>query len=270
MPVVSDTDDCGLSAEDLEALRVAKVKLEYPSLTARISAFVGRPLEAGVKMLPDPMHRVVNSAAKTALLKGLEFAVLTMGKRSPRRAQNWLHKALVFGTGATGGAIGIVALPVELPLSTCVMLRSIADVARNQGHDPSMLDTKLACLEVFALGGPTPADDPTESGYWVVRSALSTYLRDAAHHIAQKGLWDQSAPAVVRLIAKIASRFSLVVTEETVAKALPVVGGVFGGSINYLFLDHFQDVAQGHFTVMRLEKMYGTEVVRRAYEQMVV
>lgn len=48
------------------------------------------------------------------------------------------------------------------------MLRSIADIARNEGESISAIDTKLACLEVFALGGRSDADDGTESGYYAV------------------------------------------------------------------------------------------------------
>ena len=32
-------------------------------------------------------------------------------------------------------------------------------------------------------------------------------------------------------------------------------------------MQHFQDMARGHFTVRRLERIYGTEAVRRAYER---
>jgi hypothetical protein len=33
----------------------------------------------------------------------------------------------------------------------------------------------------------------------------------------------------------------------------------------YAFIEHFQDVARGHFIVRRLERTYGKEVVRREY-----
>ena len=40
-----------------------------------------------------------------------------------------------------------------------------------------------------------------------------------------------------------------------------------GALINAIFVQHFQDMARGHFTVRRLERIYGTEAVRRAYER---
>ncbi len=102
------------------------------------------------------------------------------------------------------------------------------------------------------------ADDASESGYWVVRGALSKYVSEAASHLAKKGLTDKSAPALIRLVAQIASRFGVVVSEQAAAQAIPVVGALTGGAINYLFMNHFQDMARGHFVVKRLEKKYGT------------
>ena len=265
-----DSSPPGLTPEDLEALRGAKRRLESPSLTAKISNVLGTPLEAGLKMLPARWHRTISSVTQSALLRALEISIRTIGRPEPRRSRDWLHKALVTGTGTAGGAFGLVALPVELPLSTGLMLRSIADIARSEGHDVSQLDVKLACLEVFALGGSQSGDDAAETGYWMVRGALSRYMADAASHLARVGLTDKSAPAVVRFVAQVAARFGVVVSEEVAAQLVPVVGAVSGGVINYLFMNHFQDIARGHFVVKRLEKKYGLAMVRQAYEELAV
>jgi hypothetical protein len=37
--------------------------------------------------------------------------------------------------------------------------------------------------------------------------------------------------------------------------------------VNYAFIDHFQDVARGHFAIRRLERAYGKESVRAQYER---
>jgi hypothetical protein len=259
-----------LSEEDLNSLRKAKRRLEHPSLTAKISDLVGRPVETGFRMLPKRWNKTIGSATETALLKGLEFSIKTMGHPGPRKSRDWLHKALATGTGAAGGAVGLVALPIELPVSTCVMLRSIADIARAEGHDTSIIEVRLACLEVFALGGGSAGDDASESGYWMVRGALSKYVSEAASHLANRGLSDKSAPALVRFVSQIASRFGVVVSEQAAAQAIPVMGAVTGGAINYLFMSHFQDMAKGHFTVKRLEKKYGTALVKRAYEDLAI
>jgi hypothetical protein len=263
-------DEPRFSEEDLQALLGAKRKLEHPSLTAKITALIGRPVESGFKLLPAKWHKTIGTAAETALLNGLKYSLMTMRAPDARKSRDRLHKALVIASGAAGGALGVAALPVELPLSTCVMLRSIADIARSEQHDLSQMEVKLACLEVFALGGKTSSDDASESAYWLVRGALSKYITEAVNHLAGKGLTDRSAPALLRLVVQIASRFGVVVSEQAAAIAIPVVGAAAGGAINYLFMDHFQDMARGHFVVKRLEKKYGTEPVRRTYEQLAV
>ena len=148
---------------DLAALRDAKRRLENPSLTAKISALLGRQLETGFAMLPARVRQIVGSGTETALFKGLTFAVKTMGQPEPSKSRDWLHKALAAGTGAAGGAFGVVALPIELPVSTCLMLRSIADIARSEGHDISLLEVRLACLEAYSESGASEQASLTSS-----------------------------------------------------------------------------------------------------------
>jgi hypothetical protein len=38
--------------------------------------------------------------------------------------------------------------------------------------------------------------------------------------------------------------------------------------VNYAFIDHFQEVARAHFVVRRLERRYGKETVRTAYDRL--
>jgi hypothetical protein len=176
---------------------------------------------------------------------------------------------LVAATGAAGGAFGLPALLVELPVSTTIMLRSIVDVARSQGERIRELETKLACLEVFALGGPSRRDDAAETGYFAVRTALATTVSEAAQYIAKRGLAQEGAPALVRFIAQIASRFGVVVSEKAAAQAVPIIGAMGGAAVNLIFIKHFQDMARGHFIVRRLERVHGQDVVRAEYETMV-
>ena len=46
-----------------------------------------------------------------------------------------------------------------------------------------------------------------------------------------------------------------------------MIGAVAGSTINIVFTDHFQEVAKGHFTIRRLEREYGADVVRAEYDQ---
>jgi hypothetical protein len=129
-----------------------------------------------------------------------------------------------------------------------------------------LIQTKLECLEVFALGSRSNADNAAESAYWATRAALGKTVSEAAAYLAEKGVIRESAPAIVKLINEIGSRFGVIVSEELAAKAVPLVGAATGGLINVLFIDHFQDMARGHFIIKRLEAAYGIERVRAMYD----
>jgi hypothetical protein len=149
------------------------------------------------------------------------------------------------------------------------MLRSIADIAAAEGENPRQIETKLACLMVFALGSTrNDSDNAAESGYFAARAALASAVSEAAKYLAEKGVTKSGAPAVVRLISLIASRFGIVVSEKAAAQAVPIIGAAGGALINTIFIGHYQDMARGHFIVRRLEKIHGLEPVRRAYDRL--
>ena len=171
-------------------------------------------------------------------------------------------------SGALGGAFGLLALTVELPFSTTLMLRSIADIARSEGEQITDVRAKLACLEVFAMGGTRSEDDGAETGYFAVRAALAGALTEAAKYMTQHGLTGAGAPAIVRFLSKIASRYSIQVSEKAAVQAIPLIGAAGGATINLLFMDHFQNMARGHFIVRRLERTYGVEPIRERYRRL--
>jgi hypothetical protein len=257
-----------LSKDELAQLKVAKDILEHPGIAAKLSAVLGSPVEKGLKMLPATLQTGVHKATQSALMKALDVAVSSLGKASgTQAARNRLHKVAAAASGAVGGAFGIAALSIELPVSTTVMLRSIADIAAAEGHDPRHLETKLDCLTVFGLGAEGAADNPAESGYFAARTAFAGAVSEAAKYLAKKGLSKGSAPALVRLISLIASRFGVVVSEKAAAQAVPILGAAGGALINTIFIGHYQDMARGHFIVRRLEKIHGAEPVRLAYRK---
>jgi len=257
-----------LTKSDLADLRRAKELLENPGLAAKLTSMLGSPIEKGMNMLPARWQKTVHKATEAALMKALSVAVASLGG-SGGASRDRMHKFAVAASGAAGGAFGLAALSWELPVSTTVMLRSIAAIAAAEGENPQHLDTKLACLEVFGLGSTKDAsDDAAESGYFAARAALATAMGEAAKHLAQKGISKSGAPALVRLIALIGSRFGIVVSEKAAAQAIPIIGAAGGALINTVFIGHYQDMARGHFIVRRLEKIHGADPVRIAYKQL--
>ncbi len=254
-----------LSGPDLRDLRHAKRLLEHTSLAVRVSNLIGAPIERGIELLPKRASALVASATRQALATALRLALVTLDDAPGGRSGDLWHKVLVTATGAGGGFFGMPALAIELPVSTTLMLRSIAEVARSEGERLHLPETRLACLQVFALGGRTQADDAAESAYFAIRGALAQALAEAAQFVVERGLALEGAPALVRFVVQVAARYGLVVSEKAVVQALPVLGAAGGAVVNVIFMDHFQDVARGHFIVRRLERTYDHETVRRAY-----
>ena len=259
-------DSAGMTESDLAALRSAVAALEHPGLAARLTNMVGQPIELIGYALPASASQAITAATSKALEMALEVALRSM-HQAPRAGSQRLHKALATASGAAGGAFGLASLPIELPLSTIIMLRSIAEIARSEGEDLSDPEAALSCVQVFALGGRPGSADASESGYFAVRGILAKSVTQAARFVVERGVVEEGGPILVRFITQVASRFGLVVTQKLAAQAIPLVGALGGAAVNYAFIEHFQEVARGHFTVRRLERAYGKEAVRKAYER---
>ena len=265
--------------EDYAALKKAVNLLTSPSVTARLSNLVGSPIEGAVKRLPAAASERINEAVETALRKAVDAALWSMENRPHTAASTRRHKLYAAASGAVGGAFGLASLLAELPVSTTLMMRAVADVARAEGFDLNDVDTKAACLEVFAMGGPTDQDDGAETGYYMARGfatqAMGQLSRELADIAARQGAGQgarlmtstQSGKWMARLIEKVAERFGVVITNKVAAQAVPIIGAATGATLNALFTDFYQDMALGHFTVKRLEGIYGAEAIRAEFEK---
>jgi hypothetical protein len=264
LEIVSPPQD--FSALELSELRDAVARLEQVSLAARMTNLLGKQVDLATSFIPIQARALVARATTGALRAALRIAMRSLDAQ-PRPASRRFHKVLATASGAAGGAFGLAALPVELPASTILIMRSIADIARAEGEDLHDPEVVFACLEVFALGGRSAADDRMESGYFAARALFAKSVSDATRFLAQRGIADEAAPALVRLIAQLAGRYGIAVSQKLAAQALPVLGAVGGAAVNYAFAGHFQSVAHGQFTVRRLERLHGEERVRREYER---
>ncbi len=195
----------------------------------------------------------------------MKVALSSLHGQAPAGDGARLHRGLAALAGGVGGAIGLAGLPLELPVSTTIILRAIANIARDAGEDLSHPRASMACLEVFALGGHATEGNMLEGGYLAMRALLSKSVSDAARYFATQGMARESAPVVARLIGQIAARFGVVVSQKAAAQAVPIIGAVSGAAINVAFIDHFQSLARGHFVVRRLERVYGGQMVQSEY-----
>lgn len=262
-----------LPEDALLELREAKETLEHHGLADRLTQLIGAPITASIKMLPAIAEDALHSAVDKSLQAALRVALRTLGQETSTGKPRLLsHKLMAGLSGAAGGAFGLSTVALELPVSTVLILRSVADIARSQGEDLKDVKTQLACLEVFAIdgGGEKDSDGDTEIGYFAVRAAMSKQVADASKYILTYGVGETAAPPLVKLLQMISHRFGMVVSEKLAVQAIPVIGAVGGALINSYFIDHYQDLARAHFTIRRLEREHGKALIEEAYNRIEV
>ncbi|WAH39086.1 EcsC family protein [Alicyclobacillus dauci] len=286
-----------MSDEHVESLRRAVKQLEFPTFADKATSLVGKPVEMTMKALPGKYQRRISAFVHRAIDRCFDWVLLTVDtSKQTTTSSDMAHKFVATGMGAVTGFVGGAAFLAELPLTTGVLLRTIADIARSEGEDLSTLDARLACVGVFALDTTSVRGDHSGlSAYRMVRQSLSNLVADASTQLAQ-GMAQaaaaqtmtavsaqasaevaatvtpniasaESAPVLVRLINEIAARFGVTVSERVAAGIIPVIGAVGGAAVNFAFTDHFQRIAHGHFIVRRLERIYGRGLVADEYEK---
>ena len=265
--------------DDMADLRRAVALLEQPAFSIQLVNLLGAPIELAASKLPARLRSKLQSAMRMAMDKAVQGALLTMDD-TPAPASTRLHKLATATTGAIGGFFGGWGLVAELPVTTTLMMRAVADVARSEGFSLADPRVQVACIEVFALGGTSAKDDAGESGYYAARSLVAEVGKHAAkelldsagkhagEHAVRRALSPERAGSyLARLIEAVLSRFGIVLSEKAAAQVVPVLSAGTGALLNTLFTYHYQDMARGHFIVMRLEDRHGEQAVRDAYRR---
>ncbi len=269
--------DNTLDSKELEFLNEACGFLSDPGLMFKGLNLIGRPFEKAHYLLPQRAKDFISKVTQKAIRKALLTAVATISDEKTRVMNSetdsikssWIHKGSTIFTGALGGFFGIAALPMELPLTTVLIMRGILDQAKAFGHDLKDIETQLECLLVFGLGSNGIEDDQIESAYFSTRVLHAETIRQAVNFIAgsssrqlfqiiEKG----SAPALVRLIVQVAKVFEIRVTQKLLGEAVPIAGALGGAALNYAFTDFYCTAAKYHFGVRALEKKYGSNEIQ--------
>lgn len=254
-----------LSPGDLEELIRAKRNLEQMRLSDSVFALIGKPVEYVIGQLPETANKTLGIATEKAIRSAVDIACCTMWEDEVRT--DWLHRIIAGLSGAGGGFFGWAGLTAELPFTTCVMMRSIAQIAKDYGEDLDDPVARLSCVEVFAFGGPSPSDDAMDSAYLVTRIAMQRALTEAASYISTGASRSLAARQIVRFIELVAKRFGIVVSEKMILQGLPVLGAITGAAINDHFISFFQRIAKGHFAFRSLERKYSPELIQDEYRK---
>ncbi len=133
---------------DTIAPRNAIKLLEQSSLPARLANMVGKPVELLDRALPVDASLAIATATTKSLEAALRIALLTI-RSGPKESSGLLHRTLAVASGVAGGAFGIFSLPLELPVSTVIILRSILDIDRSEGENLADPEATLLCRGIW-------------------------------------------------------------------------------------------------------------------------
>ena len=265
-----------ITSEDQELIKKAQYDLDQVSFMMRAFNTIGTPIDTGMMMLPEKFKDKIHGTIQKALQLAVKANLKTLKADTPYKSSSNLTYKVVTGlSGAAGGFFGAAGFTADLLVSTKFMMRSIMDIARSQGENVHEIEAQLACLQVFAMGGSSDKDDDVDTSYYATRAALQTAINQSSVYVTENGtkriieaLASQTAAPLAKLINQVAARYSLQISEKFAAQAIPVLGAAAGASINVLFINHFQKMATAHFTLRRLERKYGKQLIQNNYEQL--
>ncbi len=100
-----------------------------------------------------------------------------------------------------------------------------------------------------------------------MRMVLAQRVSEASKFLARSAT-AESGPALAKLLSAIAQRLGVQMTHKAAVQLVPAVGAMGGATVNWLFMQHFQDMAQGHFTIRKLERKHDSELVRQEYDRL--
>ncbi len=222
-------------------------------LVVRLADMVGGAMGRGVRFgtrslgIVPGAQDAVQGVVEVALKRAFDIAVLRLGKEGQLDQSKRLSGPVVFLSGAVGGFIGMGGFVPDAMVTSLAIMREIARIAVESGEDLTDPDTRAACLQVFALNAGQKGGAEPESSYYSARFVM------------------QGRP-IAMLLGDVARRFGVTLSQKFALQAVPLVGAVAGASLNTAFLSHYRELARAHFTIRRLERRFGADVVRQAAE----
>jgi hypothetical protein len=79
--------------------------------------------------------------------------------------------------------------------------------------------------------------------------------------LIDRHLLEKEAPQMIRLIASVAERLGIAITQKELGILIPVAGAVLNGSINLAFQKVSHQTAKDYYRRLLLEDRYGDELV---------
>jgi hypothetical protein len=242
----------GLDAAALAELKKAMATLQKGGglvvrLADLLGGVMGRTMQFGARTIGvvPGVGAAMRGVSEAALRRAFDIAILRLDLAGEQMRSRRLAAPLVVLSGAVGGFVGLGGFVPDAAVTSLAIMREIGRIALAEGEDLQDPDARAACLQVFALNPGDGAEREPEMSYFSARLLM------------------QGRPLAM-LLTEVASRYGLTLSQKFALQAIPVVGALGGATLNAAFLAHYRDLARAHFTIRRLERTYGEEVVRAA------
>jgi hypothetical protein len=180
-----------------------------------------------------------------------------------------LGSATTLAEGVPGAQLIIPSLILaDVTASVTLLSRQTCRLAAVYGFsakDPANLPHILAAM--------APQTTTADEGYVAMKSAVIASIRETSHFAARasavmidRSLLEREAPQMIRLIAFVADRLGVTVTQKELGILVPIAGAVLNSSINMAFQQISHHIAKDYFRQLLLEDRYGDELVNVAIE----
>lgn len=270
--------------EELVFIEKAAKFFEDPNLLAKGLNVLSHGIEKTQALLPEKAKVTISKAVKVSLEKAVFASSKTITVQNKKltfseaieasKSTGRVHTTFAGALGGVSGFFGLVALPIELPITTLVMLRSILDTAQKFGLDITLPEVQLECVYVFSMGSDSPHDDQAMSAYYSSRFAFERLAKEASVILGAQtakqilaATESGTSNALIRFISEVAAVFEIRITKKLLAQSVPVAGALAGATINSFFADYFKSAAQFHFGLRNLESEKGREQTQLIFDQ---
>jgi len=241
-----------LNADDFARIvEAAELYLSSRSALMGFISILGNLVHQGFRRLPEGWRDDIVHKIHETLEFALKVSIARMDDQPGRKSSGGRYTAIAVATGAGGGAFGLASVLAELPITTGLILRSIADIGRSCGERLDDPEFRATCVEVFAYG--TPLDEEDE---------------EIAFILARVGAIE-SASKISELVGKIAVRYAATLAPKIAAMSVPVTGAVLGAGVNWAYMNFYQSVARVLFMLLLIERKHDPAQVRSCFSSLV-
>ena len=168
---------------------------------------------------------------------------------------------IVPGTAFLAGSL----IFADVAASMTLLSHHACRVAASYGfspRDPVMFPHLIAAM--------APGTRSSDEGYIAVKAAAVSAVSEAsifatkARGVIDRQLLEREAPHLIRLIAYVAERLGIAISEKSLAMLVPIAGAGLNSAVNVAFHRVGHGVARDYFRRLILEERYGRELVEAA------